>query len=61
MVPGAALISGAGMIHRGARGSGGFVAVKLTTYDYSRHVRADPPPTAFDEDGETTEFVPVVN
>ncbi|XP_026327754.1 uncharacterized protein LOC113236030 isoform X3 [Hyposmocoma kahamanoa] len=58
---GASLLSGAGIIHRGVTGSGGFVAVKVLTYDYSRHVRADPPPTTFDEDGETTEFVPVVN
>ncbi|VVC93972.1 unnamed protein product [Leptidea sinapis] len=43
---GAALISGAGMIHRGARGSGGFVSPKLFTYDHSRHVHADPPPAS---------------
>ncbi|XP_063624574.1 uncharacterized protein LOC134796349 isoform X2 [Cydia splendana] len=41
---GASLASGAGIVHRGQRGSGGFVSVKLFTYDYSRHVRADPPP-----------------
>ncbi|CAH0715851.1 unnamed protein product, partial [Brenthis ino] len=41
---GAALLSGAGIIHRGARDSGGFVAAKLFTYDYSRHVRAEQPP-----------------
>ncbi|XP_063384297.1 uncharacterized protein LOC134670393 isoform X1 [Cydia fagiglandana] len=41
---GASLASGAGIVHRGQRGSGGFVSVKLFTYDYSPHVRADPPP-----------------
>ncbi|XP_063364049.1 uncharacterized protein LOC134652808 isoform X2 [Cydia amplana] len=41
---GASLASGAGVVHRGSRGSGGFVTVKLFTYDYSPHVRADPPP-----------------
>ncbi|XP_063536055.1 uncharacterized protein LOC134745886 isoform X3 [Cydia strobilella] len=41
---GASLASGAGVVHRGSRGSGGFVSVKLFTYDYSPHVRADPPP-----------------
>ncbi|KAI5639122.1 hypothetical protein NE865_08322 [Phthorimaea operculella] len=58
---GAALSSGAGIIHRGTKGSGGYVAVKLYTYDFSRHVHANPPPSAFEEDGETTEFVPVIN
>ncbi|XP_061715652.1 uncharacterized protein LOC133523945 isoform X2 [Cydia pomonella] len=42
---GASLASGAGVVHRGSRGSGGFITVKLFTYDYSPHVRADPPPT----------------
>ncbi|CAH2096556.1 unnamed protein product [Euphydryas editha] len=41
---GAALLSGAGIVHRGARGSGGFLAAKLFTYDYSPHVSALPPP-----------------
>lgn len=59
--PGASLLSGAGIIHRGARGSGGFVAVKVFTYDYTGHIGAYPPPTNFDEDGETTDYVPVVN
>ncbi|XP_047503173.1 uncharacterized protein LOC125048534 isoform X1 [Pieris napi] len=52
---GASLISGAGMIHRGTRGSGGFIAPKLFTYDYSRHVKAELPP---DDDGESPDFMP---
>ncbi|XP_012545193.1 uncharacterized protein LOC101735738 isoform X1 [Bombyx mori] len=38
-----ALASGAGVLHRGARGSGGFVALRLRTYPHARHVRAEPP------------------
>ncbi|XP_045448290.1 uncharacterized protein LOC123656677 [Melitaea cinxia] len=41
---GAALLSGAGIVHRGARGSGGFIAPKLFAYDYSLHVKTQPPP-----------------
>ncbi|XP_045498675.1 uncharacterized protein LOC123696512 isoform X3 [Colias croceus] len=52
---GSALISGAGILHRGARGSGGLLAPKLLTYDFSRHVRADPPPDSAD----TEDFMPV--
>nr|XP_021194432.2 uncharacterized protein LOC110379212 isoform X1 [Helicoverpa armigera] len=58
---GATLISGAGLYHRGARGSGGFIGAKLITYDYSRHVKAEPPPSEFVDEAETTEFVPIVN
>ncbi|XP_068633245.1 uncharacterized protein orion isoform X1 [Battus philenor] len=58
---GAALSSGAGLIHRGAPGSGGFIAVKLFTYDYSRHVKAEVPPSSYEEAGETSEFTPVIN
>jgi hypothetical protein len=58
---GAALLSGAGIIHRGTKGSGGFVAVKLSSYDYSAHIKAEPPTSEFDEDSDTTEFVPIVN
>ncbi|XP_047030373.1 uncharacterized protein LOC124637773 isoform X3 [Helicoverpa zea] len=58
---GATLISGAGLYHRGARGSGGFIGAKLITYDYSRHVKAEPPPSEFIDEAETTEFVPIVN
>ncbi|CAF4907893.1 unnamed protein product [Pieris macdunnoughi] len=54
---GASLISGAGMIHRGTRGSGGFIAPKLFTYDYSRHVKAELPPDS--DDGESPDFMPV--
>ncbi|XP_049872982.1 uncharacterized protein LOC126371706 isoform X5 [Pectinophora gossypiella] len=57
---GASLASGAGVIHRGSRGSGGFLAVKLSTYDFARHVRAAAPPTAFEEE-DTTEFSPAIN
>lgn len=48
-MPGSALLSGAGIIHRGARGSGGFIATKLFTYDYSRHVKAELPPNSFED------------
>ncbi|XP_028172666.1 uncharacterized protein LOC114361723 isoform X2 [Ostrinia furnacalis] len=58
---GAGLTSGAGIIHRGARGSGGFIGVKLFTYDYSAHIKAEPPASEFDSDSDTTEFVPIVN
>ncbi|KAL0839141.1 hypothetical protein ABMA28_017111 [Loxostege sticticalis] len=58
---GAGLTSGAGIIHRGARGSGGFIGVKLFTYDYSTHIKAEPPASEFDVDSDTTEFVPIVN
>ncbi|XP_052758205.1 uncharacterized protein LOC116413097 isoform X2 [Galleria mellonella] len=37
------LLSGAGVSHRGAVGSGGFVALKLFTYDYAPHVRVRHP------------------
>ncbi|XP_013143941.1 PREDICTED: uncharacterized protein LOC106107598 isoform X2 [Papilio polytes] len=56
---GGGLASGAGLVHRGAPGSGGFIALKLFTYDYSRHVRADVPPGAYDD--TTSEFTPVIN
>ncbi|CAG9562205.1 unnamed protein product [Danaus chrysippus] len=46
---GSALLSGAGIIHRGARGSGGFISTKLFTYDYSRHVKAELPPSSFED------------
>ncbi|CAH1638020.1 unnamed protein product [Spodoptera littoralis] len=58
---GATLLSGAGLYHRGARGSGGFIGVKVITYDYSKHVKAEPPPSEFVDESETTEFVPIVN
>ncbi|CAH0585948.1 unnamed protein product [Chrysodeixis includens] len=58
---GASLLSGAGIYHRGGRGSGGFLGVKILTYDYSKHVKAEPPPTEFVDEAETTEFVPVIN
>lgn len=57
--PGGSLSSGAGLIHRGGRGSGGFLSLKLLTYDLSKHVKAEPPPHEFRE--ETPEFAPVIN
>ncbi|XP_075978437.1 uncharacterized protein LOC142978054 isoform X3 [Anticarsia gemmatalis] len=55
---GATLNSGAGLYHRGAKGSGGFIGVKLLTYDYSKHVKAEPPPDDLmkEDDGYTTEI-----
>ncbi|XP_046965961.1 uncharacterized protein LOC124534258 isoform X1 [Vanessa cardui] len=58
---GAALLSGAGIIHRGARGYGGFVAPKLFTYDYSRHVRAQPPPENIQEEESPDVNLPLNN
>ncbi|KAM3962659.1 uncharacterized protein ACR2FA_003285 [Aphomia sociella] len=40
---GGALLSGAGVIHRGVHGSGGFIALKLFTYDFSQHVQPETP------------------
>lgn len=37
-------LSGAGIFHKGRTGSGGFVALKLITYDYAPHLQADLPP-----------------
>jgi len=39
-------IAGAGIFHKGRKGSGGFVALKLITYDFAPHLQADLPPTA---------------
>ncbi|XP_059061470.1 uncharacterized protein LOC131854373 [Achroia grisella] len=36
-----ALLSGAGVMHRAEPGSGGFLALKLFTYNYTNHVHAD--------------------
>ncbi|XP_023948445.2 uncharacterized protein LOC112053291 isoform X3 [Bicyclus anynana] len=58
---GSALLSGAGIMHRGARGSGGFVAAKLFTYDYSRHVRAELPPAFVDPEVDKDLVLPVSN
>ncbi|KOB66538.1 Uncharacterized protein OBRU01_21101 [Operophtera brumata] len=57
---GGALLSGAGIIHRGSRGSGGFIAVKLLTYDFSKHVKAEPLPADITEP-DATEFTPMIN
>ncbi|CAH0751220.1 unnamed protein product [Diatraea saccharalis] len=58
---GGGLLSGAGIIHRGIKGSGGFIAVKLFTYDYSAHIKAEPPTSEFDEEADTTEFASIIN
>ncbi|XP_050350897.1 uncharacterized protein LOC126773786 isoform X1 [Nymphalis io] len=58
---GASLLSGAGIIHRGASGYGGFVAPKLVTYDYSRHVRAQPPPDDIQEEEPADVILPLNN
>ncbi|XP_033224884.1 uncharacterized protein LOC117177907 isoform X2 [Belonocnema kinseyi] len=34
-------IAGAGIFHKGQKGSGGFVALKLITYNFSRHLQVD--------------------
>ncbi|KAG6449172.1 hypothetical protein O3G_MSEX005930 [Manduca sexta] len=60
---GAALATGAGVIHRGAPSSGGFIALKLRSYNNARHVKAEPPPADFTEEkDDAADFVlPVVN
>lgn len=37
-------IAGAGLFHKGNKGSGGFLALKLITYDFSPHLQIDLPP-----------------
>ena len=37
-------IAGAGIFHKGRRGSGGYVALKLITYDFAPHLQVDLPP-----------------
>ena len=34
-------LSGAGIFHKGSKGSGGFVAVRIKTYDFSNHLDID--------------------
>ncbi|XP_059061471.1 uncharacterized protein LOC131854374 [Achroia grisella] len=41
------LLRGVGLMHRGMHGSGGYIALKLFSYDYTAHVRAHT--TAFTE------------
>ncbi|XP_032680540.1 uncharacterized protein LOC116848499 isoform X2 [Odontomachus brunneus] len=38
------LIAGAGIFHKGNKGSGGFVALRLITYDFTPHLQVDLPP-----------------
>lgn len=40
-------LSGAGVFHKGREGSGGYVALRVITYDFTKHLHADvpsPPP-----------------
>ncbi|XP_063975310.1 uncharacterized protein LOC135161554 isoform X2 [Diachasmimorpha longicaudata] len=37
-------LSGAGIFHKGRDGYGGFIAIKLITYNFTEHIRADLPP-----------------
>ncbi|KAL6258400.1 hypothetical protein P5V15_010358 [Pogonomyrmex californicus] len=37
-------VAGAGIFHKGRKGSGGFVALKLITYDFAPHLQIDLPP-----------------
>ncbi|XP_015431569.1 PREDICTED: uncharacterized protein LOC107187895 isoform X2 [Dufourea novaeangliae] len=37
-------VSGAGIFHKGRSGSGGYVAMKLITYDFTPHLQVDLPP-----------------
>ncbi|XP_018403320.1 PREDICTED: uncharacterized protein LOC108780187 isoform X1 [Cyphomyrmex costatus] len=37
-------LAGASIFHKGRKGSGGFVALKLTTYDFAPHLQVDLPP-----------------
>ncbi|KAL6436597.1 hypothetical protein ACFW04_004812 [Cataglyphis niger] len=38
-------IAGAGIFHKGRKGSGGFAALKLITYNFAPHLQVDLPPT----------------
>ncbi|XP_033321630.2 chemokine-like protein orion isoform X1 [Megalopta genalis] len=38
-------LAGAGVFHKGRSGSGGFVAMKLITYDFAPHLTVDLPPS----------------
>ncbi|CAL7947526.1 unnamed protein product [Xylocopa violacea] len=38
-------IAGAGVFHKGRTGSGGYVALRLITYDFSQHLQVDLSPT----------------
>ncbi|XP_071856775.1 chemokine-like protein orion isoform X2 [Bombus fervidus] len=38
-------IAGAGIFHKGRSGSGGFVAMRLITYDFSKHLQVDLSPS----------------
>lgn len=59
---GGALLSGAGVVHRGADGNGGFIALKVFTYDFSRHIQAETPVNEYyDVDTDTTELMPPLN
>ncbi|XP_034832290.1 uncharacterized protein orion isoform X3 [Maniola hyperantus] len=60
-IKGSALISGAGIIHRGTHGSGGFIAAKLFTYNYSRHIKAESPPAFVEADVEKDLVLPASN
>ena len=37
-------LSGAGIFHKGSDESGGFVALRVITYDFSNHLNIDVPP-----------------
>ncbi|KAK0086908.1 hypothetical protein PV325_002210 [Microctonus aethiopoides] len=48
-------LSGAGIFHKGRDGSGGYVALKIMTYDFTKHLRADfPPPPSLIAHNEIT-------
>ena len=38
-------IAGAGIFHKGRPASGGYVAMRLITYDFSKHLQVDLPPS----------------
>ncbi|XP_075978224.1 uncharacterized protein LOC142977959 [Anticarsia gemmatalis] len=48
------LNSGVGLYHRGRWGTGGFIGIKLFTYDYSSHIKAEPLPEYLVADEELT-------
>ena len=41
-IPGTALLSGAGILHRGGRGYGGFIAPQAITFNYEQYITPDP-------------------
>ncbi|KAJ8969368.1 hypothetical protein NQ314_001800 [Rhamnusium bicolor] len=53
-------LKGAGIYYKGFKGYGGFVAPKITTYDFSKHLKTEFPKSQIREDSEEA-FDPLIN